>query len=190
MQVWTNCYSFNEPGSYVCVACDEMAALFSQSWKQCGLEKWVRHQLSKGLPDPNATAAHAHSRSESHVHLTCGCALCQVKAPERDTHKRLPSTVQHSVDTSSKVGRLFPSSLTARRAPSLAMICTAAEFDKHPHLQGKKQSSGALLRHDSSQGATSKGPARPDREAPIKSSGDVSSRVFDVTFTHVLPPDL
>ena len=39
--VWSNCRLFNEPGSDVCAACDEVASLFERTWRQNGLEKWV-----------------------------------------------------------------------------------------------------------------------------------------------------
>jgi Bromodomain len=36
--VWRNCRTFNEPGSDVYKACDELAGYFDQLWKQARLE--------------------------------------------------------------------------------------------------------------------------------------------------------
>ncbi len=36
-QVWRNCHSFNEPGSEVYKACDELAGFFDQLWRQARL---------------------------------------------------------------------------------------------------------------------------------------------------------
>jgi hypothetical protein len=37
--VWRNCRAFNEPGSDVVRACDELAGFFDQLWKQAKLDR-------------------------------------------------------------------------------------------------------------------------------------------------------
>ena len=40
--IWANCRTFNEAESDVCIAADELEALWDKLWRQNGLERLVR----------------------------------------------------------------------------------------------------------------------------------------------------